>query len=298
MSLEVLTMGGGGESASIFVTGLSETDTVSASKDGKTVNGRWTQKPNPALRNLPDGYTQLEYIEGTGTQYIDTRYNPNNNTRVLIDLESFATTNRPRMWFGVRKKLSGGRLGLNLGNNSSLDYTIYGHYGTDYSSCTFAFNQSQYNERRTIDFNKNVLTMSTGHAHTFTAETYQMDIPMYLFGFNDPDWAGGAGGLCEMRLYSCKVYDDGTLVRDYVPAKNGNGAVGLYDIVNDVFCTNAGTGEFIAGEFDYGFRISPIKSFGMWTVTATNSKQTAIQDVLVDAAIEYEIEMAYKLWLE
>ena len=42
MSLEVLTHGGGGgESASIFITGLSESDVVTATKDGKTVNGKW-----------------------------------------------------------------------------------------------------------------------------------------------------------------------------------------------------------------------------------------------------------------
>lgn len=41
MSLEVLTMGGGGETASIFVTGLSGSDIVTATKDGKTVKGVW-----------------------------------------------------------------------------------------------------------------------------------------------------------------------------------------------------------------------------------------------------------------
>ena len=43
MSLNVLTQGGGtgGASASIFVKGLSESDTVTATKDGKTVRGKW-----------------------------------------------------------------------------------------------------------------------------------------------------------------------------------------------------------------------------------------------------------------
>ena len=44
MSLNVLTQGGGagGKSASIFITGLSEADVVTATKDGKTLHGRWT----------------------------------------------------------------------------------------------------------------------------------------------------------------------------------------------------------------------------------------------------------------
>lgn len=42
MSLDVLTMGGGsGEFASIFVTGLSESDTVTASNGSKTKTAVW-----------------------------------------------------------------------------------------------------------------------------------------------------------------------------------------------------------------------------------------------------------------
>lgn len=33
----------------------------------------------PNLSGLPSGYTQLEYIESTGTQYIDTNFFPSEN---------------------------------------------------------------------------------------------------------------------------------------------------------------------------------------------------------------------------
>ena len=48
MSLNVLTHGGGagGEFASIFVTGLDESSTVTATKDGKTVQGKWNSTEN------------------------------------------------------------------------------------------------------------------------------------------------------------------------------------------------------------------------------------------------------------
>ena len=51
----------------------------------------------------------------------------------------------------------------------------------------------------------------------------------------------------QQKVYSCKIYDNGTLIRDYVPCKNSAGVVGLYDLVNDKFYTNSGTGDFIAG---------------------------------------------------
>lgn len=49
MSLRVLTQGGGsagGKSASIFITGLDKGSTVTATKDGKTLNGVWNSEEN------------------------------------------------------------------------------------------------------------------------------------------------------------------------------------------------------------------------------------------------------------
>lgn len=40
-----------------------------------------------------------------------------------------------------------------------------------------------------------------------------------------------------------------------------------------------------------GFLISPLRELGVWTVTATNGEKTATQDVLIDVATEYEVEM-------
>ena len=50
-----------------------------------------------------------------------------------------------------------------------------------------------------------------------------------------------------MKLYYCKIWDNGSLVRNFIPCKNTSGTLGLYDAVNNVFYTNAGTGTFTAG---------------------------------------------------
>ena len=39
------------------------------------------------MRILPDGYTQLKYIESTGTQYINTGFKPNQDARVVANLK-------------------------------------------------------------------------------------------------------------------------------------------------------------------------------------------------------------------
>lgn len=58
------------------------------------------------------------------------------------------------------------------------------------------------------------------------------------------------------RIYSCKLYDNSILVRDFVPCyRKSNGEIGLYDTVNGVFYTNKGTGVFLKGA-DTGESIS------------------------------------------
>ena len=42
--------------------------------------------------NLPDGYTELEYIQSSGTQYIDTGFKHNQNTRVVMKVQMLSAS--------------------------------------------------------------------------------------------------------------------------------------------------------------------------------------------------------------
>ena len=51
-----------------------------------------------------------------------------------------------------------------------------------------------------------------------------------------------------MRLYAFKLYDNGVLVRNYVPCyRKSDNVVGLYDTVNNKFYINKGSGTFKYG---------------------------------------------------
>lgn len=66
------------------------------------------------------------------------------------------------------------------------------------------------------------------------------NVPYYFF--KDPDHSGAI----NIRIYYAKIWDNGTLIRDFIPAvRNDDGVIGMYDQVNDVFYTNDGTGSFI-----------------------------------------------------
>lgn len=284
MSLRVLTQGGGGgEFASIFITGLDENSTVTATKGGKTVQGKWAPRPV-----LTKGYTQLAYIQGTGAQYFNTGVNPKYNTRLVMEVSDATATSGA--FFGVRaKEVAGDATSFGLlktGANS---------FRSDYFGTHMSFSATDVVGKTTIDKNKNV-TAAFGETVTHTSvSSGSGDYALDLFAMNTKGTHGFYGSF---KMYSCKIYDDETLIRDYIPVKrDSDGAIGVYDLVNGGFYQSVTSTAFIAGEefqhYVSGHKIAKIKEYGMWTVTATDGENTTTQDVLVDAAIDFYIELDY-----
>ena len=55
-------------------------------------------------------------------------------------------------------------------------------------------------------------------------------------------------GNTYVRIYYFKVYEDGALVRDFIPCyRKSDGEIGLYDKVEKKFYANSGTGVFLKG---------------------------------------------------
>lgn len=291
--------GGGGPTASIKVTGLSQSDTVTAAMGSKTKTAKWVTFTNPAAHGLPSGYTELESIESTGTQYIDTGVNVDNNLGVEMDFvckSAISTTDGEfGSFFGGCKLLNG-----------SLNIRVWiGTYKTGSYAGVFDWNLTTYNggisvgTRMQLSLRNGTYTTSNGVSVTLPAATFDAAQNAYLFAANR---GGTSYEHAKVLLYACKVYSGDTLARNFIPAKrNSDGAIGLYDLVTDAFFPNSGTGVFTAGaEIQSSVRywlIDGIRDFGTWTVTATNGTQTATRDVLVDVITEYEITMSYRLYL-
>ena len=171
--------------------------------------------------SLPVGYTKLEYLESDGNSYIDTGFKPNQDTRVVCDAQV----------------LGSGETGIAMATDAQYYYTLYVNasvVGTRYGNQgpkTFASNAPAYNKRLIYDKNKNVTTVG-GYTISHNAATFQLAYSLYLFARNNAgttDWVG------KVRLYSCQIYDNGVLVRDFIPCTNPDGISGLWDSVNNVF---------------------------------------------------------------
>ena len=190
-------------------------------------------------RSLPSGYTQVEYIESSGTQYIDTEFKPDNNTRLTGDFEVTASGASYRTIFGARE----GGLARCFSLFVSSTNRFYSNIGSGGNTYTFDSSLSGLG-RHSVDANKNVVTIDDV-SYTHLVEVFKCaSTSIYLCASNEN---GTAGLLCSMRWYSCQIYDNGTLVRDFVPCKDANGAIGLYDLIHGKFHVNVGSGSFTEG---------------------------------------------------
>lgn len=184
---------------------------------------------------LPSGYTQLEYIQSSGTQYIDTGFKPNQDTRVVAKAK-YTQPSTPAYLFGA--DAGSGQAGFSFGSANGNLRQFYNKTSTYFQSgLSFA-------DPITIDANKNVCSIDDTYTVNGTYATFNPGYSMYLFAANR---AGSIYGICTATIYSCQIYNNGTLVRDFIPCKNASGIIGLWDDVNSVFYENAGSGTFTAG---------------------------------------------------
>lgn len=196
----------------------------------------------PPRATFPEGYTQLEYIQSTGTQYINTGFKPANTTKVVADFEMTANSGSHQMIFGERPNSQGSAKGQYV-----LGYA--GHkspavWRSDFGTSQVSFASSiGWGGRMTAIKDGNVCTLGSSSV-TNTTSTFTASYALTLFAGNT---GGEMGSYTSVKLYSCQIYDNGTLTRNFIPCKNASGAVGLYDIVGAEFYANAGSGTFAAG---------------------------------------------------
>ena len=176
--------------------------------------------------SLPSGYTRLEYIESTGTQYISTGITPTENTKVVIE---FNSSNSSGVVFGQD---SGYKVNAFM---FAMTVVVFESTKKDISISA--------NAKHTVQVAPKAFKVDNGSSQYIYANKVNAAYPMFLFGNNRN---GKFSEGVAMKLYSFKVYENDVLIADYIPCKQGN-AVGLYDDVAGAMNLPLGTGDFTAG---------------------------------------------------
>ena len=186
------------------------------------------------LAVVPDGYTQVDFIQTTGSQYINTGISTETNTKLVVRFASTNITKVNNYMFGVAT--SSESLGAcYVATSASLLLARYG--ATSIFSASIA------------DLNAHTITLSAEEIkyddiQLSTDTAYYTSSPVMYIGATN---IGGVAHCGNVKIYEFKVYTGTTLTANFIPCKNASGVAGMYNLVNDQFYENAGTGSFITG---------------------------------------------------
>ena len=227
--------------------------TISEIEDGWSYNSYKIYKNGEVDKLLPKGYQQVEYIESTGIEYIDTGIIPQNGFGFWIDVMPLTEISKNAMSskiFGTSKKNNGHWGGVEL---ATYPVNPTGQLSWFEKNAVYDPGFQSYTRCQMSDIN-NIFESSTGKKYNTPFITNsEIAGNLYLFAINTEEgvYANGLG----TRLYGCKLYDNGEIVRNFIPCysttsvidvdvvEQPKDTVGLYDLVEGKFYTNANTAE-------------------------------------------------------
>ena len=176
------------------------------------------------------GYTQVNYVTAAGNTWIDTGLKAKSTTRIDCAFQYTSATTQQRV-FGTGVDNVSGQLSVHvyINGNGSMAWA----YQNTVGNWTSLFTQYD-NKVHTIkvDAQNNTVVFDGQSRSMGTTRTNTSSDNIALFGrSNGSNYMTG-------NIYCCRIYEGGTLVRDFVPARrNSDSVYGLYDVKNNAFYT-------------------------------------------------------------
>ena len=189
---------------------------------------------------------EVAYLESTGTQWIDTGYCPNGETAVECKFQFVGTPAVQTRPFGSNRSGTGtgSKMSLDMYVSSSGDIRYsFGLQDSGAGKWTQFLPQTFPDENiHTWYMDKNIVKYDDAEAKTAVGTVAQSTFPVYLFWCN----LNGQGTIQSFvgKIYHTKIWENGILVRDFIPVLDWNDVPCMYDKVSDELFYNQGTGEF------------------------------------------------------
>lgn len=205
---------------------------------------------------LPSAYKEVEYIQSTATspwttssswQYINTWVVVSKNIKLEIDMQFTVTTAQQRLfWWWYDQS-----------ETSWITFDAYINWSTQWARATknwswnwqttsvsantnrnkFILDNSKY-----VIYNSSGTSVYNGANDNTITNTDSWTIPLLARNHRSL-WK-----ICchsSAKLYSCKIWDNNVLVRDFIPCyRKSDSVIGLYDLVNNQFYTNSWSWTF------------------------------------------------------
>ena len=201
---------------------------------------------------LPDEFRQVEYIESTGTQYIDTGLLAKDYSDINCEIKgNYIKVEPTKTIFGAGNNNTWYLIGILFGVR---DFGAQkGTAGTEVKFCSADLKEHIF----TLDLKNGVAYLDNDLQINLSNNGNKIDKNYILFSnMNGNEWTTAASSF---SMKYCKIIKDEVLIRNFVPCycittvtniygeQSSPGTKGMYDTVEGKFYTNQGTGEFIAG---------------------------------------------------
>lgn len=179
---------------------------------------------------LPSNYTELAYIQANGAQYFDTDFQVTSSTdNYIIETSIMWTSTSSRQLMGY--STASGYFGIRTDY-----YDLGSKYDGRIKPDTTSYDKLRVVRSKTDNTHK--LYVNNNLAGQSAVDTYSGKYQ--LFGL-------GSSYNCYCKMKYFKIYQDGAIKYNLVPAKDADGNVGMYDTVNNKFYTSTSGTAFVAG---------------------------------------------------
>jgi hypothetical protein len=220
---------------------------------GNVISG--TESPSSNIGNDGDIYLKYlpAYIKNTNTQYINTGYSGNSDSKYVIDfmLGSVQTSQYPTV-FGARSEVDSvvNAAYFNSGFNYDHNVSFIG-WGTAQPQAFSFGDNSMMNKITHIELESGICKVvvdDSENIFTFTPAVFTGTTPIGIFAMLIKGKIPSFSTIMNnMYLFGFKIYENGVLIHDFVPMIDSNDTPCLHDTITDEYKYNARSGKFEYG---------------------------------------------------
>lgn len=195
---------------------------------------------------LPNGYKKLEFIRNTSTAYIDTGVDGGHFNKTYAKFNIV----EPGYWTGIWGCRTDAPVEERLLTRFTGSQKFWiGHNNIDKTTniTATADTSGTIGVIHEVYYNNGIFTIN-GKTETYDpTAVFSNNYSCYVFAVHN-GW-GGTVNACKLKYYSFKMWQDDTLVRDFIPCRHiSDNTVGLYDLVEGKFYTSPNGTAFVGSD--------------------------------------------------
>ena len=220
---------------------LKYKDYVVSMDNDKNVISEKKEKIEPHVTN---DYQEVEYLESTGTQYIDTGYKPRTNSVIDVEFKSNKVSGESfTSLFGTQKSADSNRVYCLFGTNNNIQLNMptssqksyvspnkSGDYVQGGAGTLWTNDKANYKIdliKKTFMLNEKIWDLSYYYTDTLIDSEYNLFI-LTRNTAGTPD-----SNMSKGKLYNVTIYEENSMIRNLVPViRKSDNKPGLLDLAN------------------------------------------------------------------